>query len=57
MFSFITCGSFPQNFSPVDTESAVDAIKSEDLQGAVTALTSHANEEVKKLAEVLKEKL
>lgn len=35
----------------------MDAIKSDDLQGAVSSLTSHANEEVKKLAEGLKEKL
>lgn len=39
------------------TESAFDAIKSEDLQGAVSSLTSHANEEVKRLAGELKVKL
>lgn len=39
------------------TESAIEAIKNEDLQGAVSSLTSHANEEVKKLAEELKVKL
>ncbi|XP_050717360.1 rap1 GTPase-GDP dissociation stimulator 1-like isoform X1 [Eriocheir sinensis] len=38
-------------------ESAFDAIKSEDLQGAVSSLTSHANEEVKRLAGELKVKL
>ncbi|XP_045135546.1 rap1 GTPase-GDP dissociation stimulator 1-like isoform X3 [Portunus trituberculatus] len=53
----ILCNVLSMLVALLPLESAVDAIKSDDLQGAVTALTNHANEEVKKLSGVLKEKL
>ncbi|KAG0729258.1 Rap1 GTPase-GDP dissociation stimulator 1 [Chionoecetes opilio] len=53
----ILCNVLSMLTALLPLESAVEAIKSEDLAAAVTTLTTHAHEDVKRLAEGLKDKL